>query len=151
MTEEEKNQGGRRGRPPKRQNNMLQTKGEARFEQVINGERLVFVLREGQLKLENRIPLAISKIRYFRLRPMSANKKKYQSVWRYAFNQGTGQKVLRFWQRNFEGEVRDGEKENLVTVTCKKTAMILSTMTDIFEEVFLESDALPLEVQGGQE
>lgn len=119
------------------------------FEQVVDGKKLTFLLKDGELILKEAIILAEKgekgESRFFRLNPIkSYHRVKYPDGKRYAFNQGFNRPTLRFWQKNVEGSEYDPKKERVVTVVAKDTANSLASMTSIFEEVFMsEKESQP--------
>lgn len=108
------------------------------FEQIVNGEKLIFEMVDGELELVKKIPLSRDKnacTRYFKLKLIRNEKRKSWSghpiTYKYKgykkFYQGNGE-----WM---SPEERDPDKENIVAVT-EADALYLSTMTNKFEEVF---------------
>lgn len=106
------------------------------YVQTIGGERLTFVFSGGELKLIKQESLNKDGKRYFRLKPMPLAAKKHQANKRYFINPGSGQKILRFWQANFEGEKRDPKKETIREIKDKDMVRRLSSMPGIFEGVY---------------
>jgi len=127
----------RRGGRPRRETQIVETRtipdGQI-FKQTVDGVEFTFQFRNGKLEPVEQRKLHEGEIRYFRLRVIPGNQRKNRTCRRYYYNPGPGHKLLRFWQRNFEGEKRDPKKENVHQVEDSNLGRIFGTMTDTFEE-----------------
>ena len=107
---------------------------------IVDGRELIFKLVNGELVLVSQekpkpAELDPDRPRFFRLRPLRNTQRKTQSSRRYFYKPGVGERVLRFWQSNFEGAKHDPKKEAVVMVTSRKVSLDFASMPRDFEEV----------------